>query len=225
MNQTTIKQRAVQPNQKQERRQVILDAALARFQTSSYEAVSMAAVADAAGVAKGTVYLYFKTKEELFLALQTQAFEAWFGAVDDSLYATPGPLAVQQFVQIIDNALEANPQMVRLIAILHTTLEQNIDFAAALAFKQMLAEHVRQTGALLESCLPFLGAGAGAQLLLRLHALVIGLQHMAEPAPVVAQVLNEQPDLAFFQINFHEQFRVTLQTFLSGLAAQSRGEG
>ena len=56
-----IKQRAISDAQKEERRQAILDAALLLYQETSYEAVNMAQVAQQAGVAKGTVYLYFKT--------------------------------------------------------------------------------------------------------------------------------------------------------------------
>ena len=37
------------------------------FLQTNYEAVTIAAVAQESGLAKGTVYLYFKTKEELFL--------------------------------------------------------------------------------------------------------------------------------------------------------------
>jgi AcrR family transcriptional regulator len=52
-----------------ERRQAILDAALAVFAEHGYEAARLDDVAAKAGVAKGTLYLYFKDKEALFEAL------------------------------------------------------------------------------------------------------------------------------------------------------------
>lgn len=52
--------------QAQARRQAILDAALTVFAAQGYEAARLEDVAARAGVAKGTLYLYFKDKEALF---------------------------------------------------------------------------------------------------------------------------------------------------------------
>ena len=49
-----------------ERKQVILDAALTVFSERGFEAARLDDVADRAGVAKGTLYLYFDDKERLF---------------------------------------------------------------------------------------------------------------------------------------------------------------
>ncbi|MCX6046795.1 MAG: TetR family transcriptional regulator [Chloroflexi bacterium] len=219
----SIKQRAINQDQKKERRQIILAAALHLFQTSSYEAVNMAAVAEEAKIAKGTFYLYFATKEALFLALQAHEFERWFDQIDARLQATTGALAIETFVAHLSETLVAQPALVRLIAILYSTLEQNIDFVTALEFKALLLRRVLETGPLLEARLPFLRPGEGAQLLLRIQALTIGLYHMAEPAPLVRQVL-EQPDLALFKIDFKHEFLSALQTMLQGLAARTLGE-
>jgi AcrR family transcriptional regulator len=51
------------------RRQAILDAALTVFAERGYEAARLDDVAARAGVAKGTLYLYFRDKEALFEAL------------------------------------------------------------------------------------------------------------------------------------------------------------
>ena len=48
------------------RRQAILDAALAVFAERGFEAARLDDVAARAGVAKGTLYLYFRDKEALF---------------------------------------------------------------------------------------------------------------------------------------------------------------
>jgi AcrR family transcriptional regulator len=61
------------------RREQIIAAALACFARAGYHATTMADVAAQAGVSKGTPYLYFESKETLFLALH----EAWdCGAAD-----------------------------------------------------------------------------------------------------------------------------------------------
>ena len=55
------------------RRQAILKAALAVFAAHGFEAARLDDVAARAGVAKGTVYLYFRDKEALFEALVRNA--------------------------------------------------------------------------------------------------------------------------------------------------------
>jgi hypothetical protein len=49
---------------------------------------------------------------------------------------------------------------------------------------------------------------------------VIGLQNLAEPAPVVRRVIQDQPDLALFQVNFATEFFTTFTTLLQGLATE-----
>ncbi|ADU28238.1 TetR/AcrR family transcriptional regulator [Ethanoligenens harbinense] len=55
--------------EKQQKREQIAAAARDLFTEFGYRAVSVAQIAEQANVAKGTVYLYFKDKEELFLYL------------------------------------------------------------------------------------------------------------------------------------------------------------
>ena len=52
-----------------ERRDAILSAALDEFSTRGFEAARLDDVARRAGVAKGTIYLYFRDKESLFQEL------------------------------------------------------------------------------------------------------------------------------------------------------------
>jgi AcrR family transcriptional regulator len=53
-----------------DKRQAIVDAAGVLFTTEGYESTTIADVAKRAGVAVGTVYLYFKNKIELLLAVK-----------------------------------------------------------------------------------------------------------------------------------------------------------
>ena len=56
------------------RRAVILQSARGVFARKGYAETAVEDIADEAGIAKGTLYLYFKSKEEIFLAaLQEQA--------------------------------------------------------------------------------------------------------------------------------------------------------
>src|SRR5271154_7301715 len=57
------------------KRERILGAALKLFANETYQAVTMDRVAEAAGVAKGTLYLYFPSKEALYLGILSDGLE------------------------------------------------------------------------------------------------------------------------------------------------------
>jgi AcrR family transcriptional regulator len=65
---SVLKRRVVKPTE--QRRAEILEAALALFSSKGFHDTTMEEVANAAGVAKGTIYLYFQSKEHLLLALK-----------------------------------------------------------------------------------------------------------------------------------------------------------
>ena len=72
-----FRQRARSAEQKAARRQRVLDDAESYFLEVGYEAFSLTQLAKRADVVKGTLYLYFQTKEELFLTLYEQSLERW----------------------------------------------------------------------------------------------------------------------------------------------------
>jgi len=57
------------------KRERILAAGLRLFANETYQAVTMDRVAEAAGVAKGTLYLYFPSKEALYLGILSDGLE------------------------------------------------------------------------------------------------------------------------------------------------------
>lgn len=73
------------------RRDQIVDAALTCFARSGYHATTMADVAAEAGVSKGTPYLYFPSKEALFIALHDQWDCGLADRVQAAIAALPEP--------------------------------------------------------------------------------------------------------------------------------------
>lgn len=65
----------------------ILDAAYALFGSGGFYDTKMSTVAEHAGIAKGTVYLYFKSKEELFLAVTRRDCEGFLRQLKNRLRA------------------------------------------------------------------------------------------------------------------------------------------
>ncbi len=64
-----------------DKREAILTAAFSLFGHYGYRRTSIDDIAQEAGIAKGTVYLYFKSKEEIFRALAQQFIDQMLAAV------------------------------------------------------------------------------------------------------------------------------------------------
>lgn len=65
----------------------ILDAAYGLFGSAGFYETKMSQVAEQAGIAKGTIYLYFKNKEELFLAVTRRDCAGFLDQLADKLAA------------------------------------------------------------------------------------------------------------------------------------------
>lgn len=63
----------------------ILDAAYELFGSGGFYETKMSEVAEQAGIAKGTVYLYFKSKEELFMAVTRRDCEGFLIQLQEKL--------------------------------------------------------------------------------------------------------------------------------------------
>lgn len=206
--------RARTDDQKLARRQLLLDVAWEQFQTQPIGEITMAGIADRAGLAKGTVYLYFQTKEELFLAVEEQQLAGWFTDLEARLQWTRRRLRTTDAAELIADSLAGRDGLTRLLAIQHSLLEQNIDIETAAAFRQAVLTGLEQTGAVLERKLEYLAAGRGAHVLLRILAAVIGLEQLAHPAPAVAAAIAQTPELAPFRLNFANETAAVIAALL-----------
>lgn len=218
--------RARSDEDKRERRNAILGTAWRMYtRDPSFAAFTMQALAKQAGLAKGTLYLYFRTKEELFLALLESGFDAWFDVIDARLDQGGTGLTPEDAAEVVVRSIRGRESLARLLSILPTIVEHNVEFDAALRFKRQVMRRADVTGHRLEARLAFLCAGEGARVLVHLHALVIGVWQLAEPSPVIRRVMAT-PELAPARVDFEEDLRFLLVTLLAGMraAAAERAE-
>ena len=72
MSETMLIDRAPEASDDSAKRRQIVDGARSVFMARGFDAASMGDIAKAAGVSKGTLYVYFKDKDELFGAIVGQ---------------------------------------------------------------------------------------------------------------------------------------------------------
>lgn len=207
--------RARSAEDKQERRAKILAMALDLWGKHTFASFTMAEVAARSGLAKGTLYLYFSSKEELLLALLEGQLDAWFDTIDAGL-AADGPWESERAAALICAATEAQGALVRLLPIASSILEHNIPLATARTYKEHLLKRSLRSAALLETRLPALAPGDGLWALQQVYALIVGLAQMADPAPVVRAALDDER-LAPLRTPFEPTFRRAITALLRGM--------
>ena len=199
---TTRRRRARTDAEKGERRMDILGAALELFESAPSGLATVAAVAERAGLAKGTVYLYFTSREAIYLALLEDQLHAWLARFEDALPPMgepPLPTGDPLESPPADEAVEAatafcaypltHRSMLRLASLANALLERNIEAAAALRFRRGFQQRMSTLGARLDALLA-VAPGTGRDLLHQGYALLLGLWQLEEPAPVILEVMS-----------------------------------
>jgi AcrR family transcriptional regulator len=130
-----------------DRRNRLIDAALAMLATEDYERIQVKDVAESAGVSLGTLYNYFYSKERLF----AEALVRWADSLPTNIRQRPlrhaGPAdQLKEAVHRALRAFERRPQMARLVHVLEMSpdafageLMHRMDLATADAYMQALS--------------------------------------------------------------------------------------
>lgn len=204
----TLKKRAYSDEEKQQREEMIIDAAQQLLMEKSFHSINMSEIARTANLAKGTVYLYFQTKEELFLTLFERQFGQWLEDVEAQLKRLSPPVKKDAVVDILVQATSQNRQLVRLTALTNIIFEHNISYDKAKDYKQWLVDQVAYFSTILEPLLNF-EPEQGIQFMYRFYIFVVGLESIANPAPIAQEVYAKNPSLG------HPDFETELAALIS----------
>jgi AcrR family transcriptional regulator len=198
--------RATAPEEKKARRCHILTAAEELLQIWSFTDITMNRIARRAGVAKGTLYLYFRTKEALFLQLYQQHLEAWYAELSKLASLGSHPIDLAAAARVVASTLASRRTLIRLHGLMYSSLAGNIDRETLIDF--LRGHHLRRS--LLAPALAARISGLSEQnaltFLRRLEAIAGGLWWAASTPPRSERVL-EDPDLAVCQFGFEEELR------------------
>ena len=147
--------RAIGSEEKQARRAAILRAARELFSGDAGSLPTAAEIAAATGLAKGTLYLYFQTKEEIFATLLLEGWRSALEAAHSIFQPTQGERAekVAAFIAGLVGHLEHHPELLRLDALGSGVLEQNMTPDALRRFKQDFTGHLVRAGSSIDRSL------------------------------------------------------------------------
>lgn len=206
--------RARRPAAKAARRRQIVDAARTLLdEDGDISRITTARLMIAAGLAKGTNYLYFATKEAVLLAVLQEDLDEVMDEMADHLPRVHPAGDPAGLARSLAESFIRRPRLLLLLSNQHAVLEANLDPAAATEFKRFVGGRLLELDRHLRPLFPGATEGDVARRLLRAHALLVGLVGMSRPPPAVAAVL-ETPELQWMRVDLATEFEAGLRGLL-----------
>ena len=195
-------QRARSETEKIERECSILAATEILLRQSDYDSMTMQAVATAAGLAKGTLYLYFTSREALVLAVHSRLFDRW---IDRFAIHQPELTGFDGFCRDFSRHYADDPLFLQLAGFANALLEPHLDREAYIKSKRGMARRVKRLAGLV--CQQFSIAPAAAQKLIWGFLTIAGGTAQMTVRPPVAKTDLPDDVIAFTGLaNFETVF-------------------
>jgi AcrR family transcriptional regulator len=185
--------RARSARHKQQRREAILAAARELAMREGVQGVTLAAVAEAVGLAKSNVLRYFGTREEIYLELTAGQ---WLGWADDVAGCLPStPAGTRALAVALSESLARRPLFCDLQSVLATSLERHAGPQAARSYKRAALAALERAGAAIAEH-GALTPAEGFELAAAATLFAGMIWPIAHPAAVLRQLYEAEPELA-----------------------------
>ena len=129
------------PERTKARHEEIIDACEVLYQTMSFNEITLKDIGAKTTFTRTSIYNYFHTKEEIFLALLQREHQKWI--VDLNVIAEANDdLSVQTFADRLAHSLESRVQMLKLMSMNLYAIEDNSRTENLISFKQTYGESI-----------------------------------------------------------------------------------
>lgn len=189
------------------RREEIIDACAALYETMSLREITIKLIGARTSFTRTSIYNYFETKEEIFLALLRREYEAWTADLD-ALPAQPDAAAL---ADALARTLERRGTMLRLLSMNLYDIEANSRVENLAAFKTVYAASMQAVRRLLARSGPALSGPAAERFLYAFYPFLFGIYPYTTVTPKQQQAMAmagvEYPHLSVCEItrNFVEK--------------------
>ena len=189
------------------RREEIIDACAALYETMSLREITIKLIGARTSFTRTSIYNYFETKEEIFLALLQREYEAWTADLD-ALPAQPDAAAL---ADALARTLERRSTMLRLLSMNLYDIEANSRVENLAAFKTVYAASMQAVRRLLARSGPALSGPAAERFLYAFYPFLFGIYPYTTVTPKQQQAMAmagvEYPRLSVREItrNFVEK--------------------
>ena len=139
-----------------QRREEIINACEQLYQTMSFKEITLKEIGKITSFSRPTIYNYFETKEEIFLALFQREYDRW----NEDLTAIMGAneqLTKKELADHIANSLAGREQLLKLLSMNNYDMEANSRQELLNTFKQSYGQSIHLMCMLLTKFCPDMG--------------------------------------------------------------------
>ena len=130
------------------RKNEIIAACRQLYQTKSFREITIKDIGAATTFTRTSIYNYFETKEEIFLAMHCQEYQLW-GAELETILHRESRIRADEFADVLAKSLQNRPFLLKLMSMNHCEMEENSRPEMLLEFKEAYGRSM----ALISECL------------------------------------------------------------------------
>ena len=139
------------------RREEIINACQRLYQTMSFKEITLKEIGAETSFSRPTIYNYFQTKEEIFVALYEREYDLW-NAELEAILAENELLSKAGLAEQIARSLEKREQLLKLLAMNNYDMEANSRPELLASFKGAYGKSLENMDRILEKFCPELDA-------------------------------------------------------------------
>lgn len=184
------------------RREEIISACETLYQTMGFRDVTIKDIAKYTSLSRPSIYNYFETKEEIFLAILQREYELWVKDIED-LMAEHEELTRDELAHELATSLERRELLLKLMSMNHYDMEANSSMERLTRFKVAYGNSIKAVDGLLQKFCPDLNAREREEFLYAFFPFIYGVY----PYTVVTDKQKEAMERAnteFVYLSIHE---------------------
>ena len=106
------------------RKEEIIEACARLYETMSFKEITIKEIGAATSFTRTSIYNYFETKEEIFLALLQMEYERWVDAMN-AVMSDRASMTRDELARTLARTLTDRPRLLRLLSMNHFDMEAN----------------------------------------------------------------------------------------------------
>ena len=197
------------------RKEEIIDACRKLYETRSFKEITLKDIGQQTSFTRTSIYNYFETKEEIFLALFAQEYQR-FAAELDALCLREDPLTQDELASQLARALERRPLMLKLLSMNLYDMEANSRLERLVEFKAAYGESTAAVDRCLRKFVPALDGQQRQDFLYAFLPFVFGLYPYTVVTEKQRQAM-EEAGIGYVYMGTYEMAYRFIRNLLGGL--------
>ena len=140
------------------RKEEIVNACAKLYETMSFKDITLKEIGKATSFTRTSIYNYFHTKEEIFLALLQREYDLWNADLDE-LYQSREAMTVDLFADALAKSLEKRERLLKLMSMNHYDMEENSRMENLTQFKRSYGQSLTAVTRCVEKFFPEMTVG------------------------------------------------------------------